>query len=40
VTILGRLRPTELIELGLTAAIGELVAFWGARIATSTSICA
>ena len=29
--ILGRLRPTELIELGLTAAIGELVAFWRAR---------
>ena len=29
--ILGRLRPTELIDLGLTAAIGELVAFWGAR---------
>jgi two-component system sensor histidine kinase UhpB len=29
--ILGRLRPTELIELGLQAAIGELVAFWRAR---------
>jgi two-component system, NarL family, sensor histidine kinase UhpB len=29
--ILGRLRPTELIELGLTAAIGELVDFWRAR---------
>jgi two-component system sensor histidine kinase UhpB len=29
--ILGRLRPAELIELGLTAAIGELVAFWRAR---------
>lgn len=29
--ILGRLRPTELIELGLGAAIGELVAFWRAR---------
>jgi two-component system sensor histidine kinase UhpB len=29
--ILGRLRPTELIELGLTAAIGELIAFWSAR---------
>ena len=29
--ILGRLRPTELIELGLKAAIDELVAFWGAR---------
>ena len=29
--ILGRLRPTELIELGLTAAIDELVAFWRAR---------
>lgn len=29
--ILGRLRPTELIELGLTAAVGEMVAFWRAR---------
>lgn len=29
--ILGRLRPTDLIELGLSAAIGELVAFWRAR---------
>jgi len=29
--ILGRLRPAELIELGLTAAIGELVTFWRAR---------
>jgi len=29
--ILGRLRPTELIELGLAAAIAELVAFWRAR---------
>jgi two-component system sensor histidine kinase UhpB len=29
--ILGRLRPTELIELGLVAAIGELIAFWSAR---------
>jgi two-component system sensor histidine kinase UhpB len=29
--ILGRLRPTELIELGLKAAIDELVAFWSAR---------
>jgi two-component system sensor histidine kinase UhpB len=29
--ILGRLRPTELIELGLNAAIDELVAFWSAR---------
>ena len=29
--ILGRLRPTELIELGLKAAIDELVAFWRAR---------
>ncbi|HEY7851467.1 MAG TPA: sensor histidine kinase [Caulobacteraceae bacterium] len=29
--ILGRLRPTELIELGLAAAIGELIAFWSAR---------
>jgi two-component system sensor histidine kinase UhpB len=29
--ILGRLRPAELIELGLTAAIGELAAFWRAR---------
>ncbi len=29
--ILGRLRPTELIELGLRAAVDELVAFWAAR---------
>jgi two-component system sensor histidine kinase UhpB len=29
--ILGRLRPTDLIDLGLTAAVGELVAFWRAR---------
>jgi two-component system sensor histidine kinase UhpB len=29
--ILGRLRPTELVELGLAAAICELTAFWGAR---------
>jgi two-component system sensor histidine kinase UhpB len=29
--ILGRLRPTELIELGLAAAVGELVAFWRGR---------
>jgi len=29
--ILGRLRPTELIDLGLAAAIGELVDFWRAR---------
>jgi two-component system sensor histidine kinase UhpB len=29
--ILGRLRPTELIELGLSAAIAELVSFWRAR---------
>jgi two-component system sensor histidine kinase UhpB len=29
--ILGRLRPTELIELGLKAAIDELVVFWSAR---------
>jgi len=29
--ILGRLRPTELIELGLSAAVGELVAFWRGR---------
>jgi two-component system sensor histidine kinase UhpB len=29
--ILGRLRPTELIDLGLAAAIGELTAFWSAR---------
>ena len=29
--ILGRLRPTELIELGLKAAIDELVSFWSAR---------
>jgi two-component system sensor histidine kinase UhpB len=29
--ILGRLRPGELIDLGLAAAIGELVEFWRAR---------
>jgi two-component system sensor histidine kinase UhpB len=29
--ILGRLRPTELIEVGLKAAIDELAAFWSAR---------
>ncbi len=29
--ILARLRPTELIELGLKAAIEELVGFWSAR---------
>jgi two-component system sensor histidine kinase UhpB len=29
--ILGRLRPTQLIELGLAAAIDDLVAFWRAR---------
>ena len=29
--ILGRLRPTELFDLGLAAAIGELTAFWRAR---------
>ncbi|MGH7024378.1 MAG: histidine kinase [Caulobacteraceae bacterium] len=29
--ILGRLRPTEPIDLGLAAAIGELVDFWRAR---------
>lgn len=29
--ILGRLRPTELIDLGLAAAIGELTNFWSAR---------
>ncbi len=29
--ILGRLRPTELIELGLRAAIDELVSFWSVR---------
>jgi two-component system sensor histidine kinase UhpB len=29
--ILGRLRPSELIDLGLAAAIGELVDFWRAR---------
>jgi two-component system, NarL family, sensor histidine kinase UhpB len=29
--ILGRLRPTELIELGLGAAVDELVTFWRAR---------
>jgi two-component system sensor histidine kinase UhpB len=29
--ILGRLRPSELLDLGLAAAIGELVAFWRAR---------
>jgi two-component system sensor histidine kinase UhpB len=29
--ILGRLRPTELLDLGLAAAIAELTAFWSAR---------
>jgi len=29
--ILGRLRPTELIDLGLAAAIGELADFWRER---------
>ena len=29
--ILGRLRPSELIDLGLAAAIAELTAFWSAR---------
>jgi two-component system sensor histidine kinase UhpB len=29
--ILGRLRPSELIDLGLASAIGELVKFWRAR---------
>ncbi|HEX4739936.1 MAG TPA: histidine kinase [Caulobacteraceae bacterium] len=29
--ILSRLRPTQLVELGLAAAVGELVAFWAAR---------
>jgi two-component system sensor histidine kinase UhpB len=29
--ILGRLRPTELIDLGLSAAVGELAAFWRGR---------
>jgi two-component system sensor histidine kinase UhpB len=29
--ILGRLRPTELVELGLVEAIGELVSFWRSR---------
>ena len=29
--ILGRLRPTEIVELGLSAAIGELVDFWRSR---------
>jgi two-component system sensor histidine kinase UhpB len=29
--ILGRLRPADLIDLGLAAAIGELVTFWRAR---------
>lgn len=29
--ILGRLRPTELVELGLAAAVDELVSFWRAR---------
>jgi two-component system sensor histidine kinase UhpB len=29
--ILGRLRPTDLIDLGLAAAVGELVAFWRTR---------
>ena len=34
--ILGRLRPTELIELGLTAAVDELVAFWSGRAARAS----
>ncbi|HZZ34916.1 MAG TPA: histidine kinase [Caulobacteraceae bacterium] len=29
--ILGRLRPTQLVEMGLVAAIEDLVAFWRAR---------
>ena len=29
--ILSRLRPTQLVELGLDAAIGDLVRFWRAR---------
>jgi two-component system sensor histidine kinase UhpB len=29
--ILSRLRPTQLVELGLAAAVNELVAFWAAR---------
>jgi two-component system sensor histidine kinase UhpB len=29
--ILGRLRPIQIVELGLAAAIAELVAFWRAR---------
>ncbi|HEY2177330.1 MAG TPA: sensor histidine kinase [Caulobacteraceae bacterium] len=29
--ILARLRPSEIIDLGLAAAVGELVAFWSAR---------
>jgi two-component system sensor histidine kinase UhpB len=29
--ILGRLRPTELIDLGLAAAVDDLVAFWRGR---------
>jgi two-component system sensor histidine kinase UhpB len=29
--ILGRLRPTRAVELGLNAAIGDMVAFWRAR---------
>jgi two-component system sensor histidine kinase UhpB len=29
--ILGRLRPSELIDLGLAAAVAELTAFWSAR---------
>ncbi len=29
--ILGRLRPTRAVELGLNAAIGDMIAFWSAR---------
>lgn len=29
--ILGRLRPIELVDLGLTAAVGDLVSFWRSR---------
>jgi two-component system sensor histidine kinase UhpB len=29
--MLGRLRPTQLVELGLAAAVDDLVAFWRAR---------
>ncbi|MBV9508731.1 MAG: HAMP domain-containing protein [Caulobacteraceae bacterium] len=29
--ILGRLRPTQLVELGLSAAVLDLTRFWGAR---------